>query len=274
MEDERRSETKNGMYLGVDCRKLLAVLKWTALVAAIVVSCSLIDFEYKKSTNAAKSTAAKSTNSVDAVKKAALKRSSETSANVNNLVDIMKSDEKIVDALENASAEEDEELVRSIVAEIQSRPNWEKTFSEDVQSAAVDALEACSPKVAPELAGFLASQYEDVVDDALDAFSSMIEELDDDNKKADLIVMLSKAVVDESFIEDVLIEIDVLDPKAKRTAVVGILKNGTAKFKEMLREDIDSLTDDEVKSEADDAKLIAQFEKWSDKEIAEDEDDE
>ena len=276
MEDERKNETKNGMYLTIDGTELLAVLKWAALVIAIVVSCSVIDFEYKKSTNAVKSTAAaaeKSTSKAHTARKAAHRWQKASLANVNNLDDIMKSDDKIVDALENASVEEDEELVRSIVAKIQSCPRWEKTFSEDVQSAAVDAIESFSASMASELAGFLASPYEDVVDDTLDAFSSLLEEIDDDSKKAELIVTLSKAVEDSSFIEDVLIEIDILDPKAKRTAVVGILKNGTEKFKSMLREDIDSLTDDEVKPEADDAKLIEQFEKWSDREIAEDEDD-
>ena len=276
MEDERKNETKNGMYLTIDGTELLAVLKWAALVIAIVVSCSVIDFEYKKSTNAVKSTAAaaeKSTSKARTARKTAYRWQKASLANVNNLDDIMKSDDKIVDALENASVEEDEELVRSIVAKIQSCPRWEKTFSEDVQSAAVDAIESFSASMASELAGFLASPYEDVVDDTLDAFSSLLEEIDDDNKKAELIVTLSKAVEDSSFIEDVLIEIDILDPKAKRTAVVGILKNGTEKFKSMLREDIDSLTDDEVKPEADDAKLIEQFEKWSDREIAEDEDD-
>lgn len=277
MEDERKNETKNGMYLAIDGVELLAVLKWAALVIAIVVSCSVIDFEYKKSTNAEKSTAAaveKSTSKAHTARKAAHRRQKASLANVNNLDDIMKSDDKIVDALESASAEEDEELVRSIVAKIQSCSRWEKTFSEDVQSAAVDAIESFSASMASELAGFLASPYEDVVDDTLDAFSSMLEEIDDDSKKAELIVTLSKAVEDSSFIEDVLIEIDILDPKAKRVAVVGILKNGTEKFKSMLREDIDSLTDDEVKPEADDVKLIEQFEKWSDREIAEDEDDE
>lgn len=276
MEDERKNKAKNGMYLTIDDTELLAVLKWAALVIAIVVSCSVIDFEYKKSTDARKSTAAaaeKSTSKAHTTRKAAHRQHKASLANVNNLDDIMKSDDKIVDALESASAEEDEELVRSIVAKIQSCPRWEKTFSEDVQSAAVDAIESFSASIASELAGFLASPYEDVVDDTLDAFSSLLEEIDDDSKKAELIVTLSKAVEDSSFIEDVLTEIDILDPKAKRAAVVGILKNGTDKFKSMLREDIDSLTDDEVKPEADDAKLIEQFETWSDREIAEDEDD-
>lgn len=278
MEDERKNEAKNGMYMAIDGTELLAVLKWAALVIAIVVSCSVIDFEYNKSTDARKSTAAaaaaeKSASKAHTARKAAHRQQKASLANVNNLDDIMKSDDKIVDALESASAEEDEELVRSIVAKIQSCPRWEKTFSEDVQSAAVDAIESFSAGMAPELAGFLASPYEDVVDDTLDAFSSMLEELDDDSKKAELIVTLSKAVEDSDFIEDVLTEIDILDPRAKRAAVVGILKNGTEKFKSMLREDIDSLTDDEVKPEADDAKLIEQFEKWSDREIAEDEDD-
>jgi hypothetical protein len=202
-----------------------------------------------------------------------MKPSQRISIDVNNISKVMEFDEKIVDVLEDASVNDNVAMLRCILGEMQKKAGWERVFSKDVQMTAVEAAGAHAVEMSAELAGFLASPHEEVVEDALDAFSMMFEELDDEERIADLIVMLSRIVENDDFIEDALSEIDILDPQPKLKAMSGVLTDGNEKFKSKLRAELEEMTDHKVKADQkDDITLLEHLKQWTSNEIADNDD--
>ena len=123
--------------------------------------------------------------------------------------------------------------------------DWHTNVSEEVQAAYISALKDFTPLSIPEVIPFLGSDYEDVKDTAQSEISDFIDDSEDDNLIAGLIVSISSLVEDEDFADRIVLKIDSMDSEIAAITMIGLMRNGTEVIKNSLRENMEFITDQE-----------------------------
>jgi hypothetical protein len=90
---------------------------------------------------------------------------------------------------------------------------------------------------------FLGSSHEDVAELAMTEIKDYIDDSEDENTIATLIVRLSSVVNDEDFAEDLVLKIDSLDTGIAAITMLGMMRNGTETIKKSLSENMEYITD-------------------------------
>ena len=156
-------------------------------------------------------------------------------------------DDRLEDLLDEITDDEDWPRMKKLARSLTAGDEWTEKLSEDAQSNLLDALSDFGAKALPEMVGFLASPYENVREDALNAIDGTLQDMEEKDA-AESIAMMARVVTDEDAIAAMLAEIDSFEPENAAAAILGIAKDGTPEFKEALKEELDDL----LEREADD----------------------
>lgn len=165
--------------------------------------------------------------------------------------------EKMITAGTKESIEQLEEFLREISFDekwkemaracevLTSVRDWHTNVSEEVQMAYLSALKDFTPLSIPEVIPFLGSDYEDVKDNAQTEISDFIDDSEDDNLIAGLIVSISSLVEDEDFADNLVLRIESMDTEIAALTMIGVMRNGTGVIKNSLKENMEFITDQE-----------------------------
>ena len=151
-------------------------------------------------------------------------------------------DDRLEDLLDEITDGEDWPKMKKLVQSLTARGKRLEALSEDAQSNIVDALSDFGAKALPDIVGFLASQYESVREETLNAIDGVLQEMEE-KEASEYIAVMSRAVSDEDAVSAMLADIDSFEPENAATAMLGIAKDGTAAFKLALRDELDDLLD-------------------------------
>lgn len=168
---------------------------------------------------------------------------------------IVSKDGKIMDILDDilrdiAFDEKWSEMSRAVEA-LNSIDGWQTNVTEETQLSFLSALKDFMPFAAAEIVPFLASSHEEVREMSMSEMMDFIDDSDDDNLIASLIVKLSSLVDDSDFADSLVLKIDNMETEVAALTMLGIMKNGSDTFKKSLSENIEFITEQtEVSEEA------------------------
>ena len=168
---------------------------------------------------------------------------------------IASKDGKITDILDDilrdiAFDEKWSEMSRAVEV-LNSIDGWETNVTEETQLSFLSALKDFMPFAAAEIVPFLASSHEEVREMSMSEMTDFIDDSDDDNLIASLIVKLSSLVDDSDFADSLVLKIDNMETEVAALTMLGIIKNGSDTFKKSLAENIEFITEQtEVSEEA------------------------
>lgn len=168
---------------------------------------------------------------------------------------IVSKDEKTMDLLDDilrdiAFDEKWSEMSRAVEV-LNSIDGWQTNVTEETQLSFLSALKDFMPFAAAEVVPFLASSHEEVREMSMSEMADFIDDSDDDNLIASLIVKLSSLVDDSDFADSLVLKIDNMETDVAALTMLGIIKNGSDTFKKSLAENIEYITEQtEVSEEA------------------------
>ena len=168
---------------------------------------------------------------------------------------IVSKDEKTMDLLDDilrdiAFDEKWSEMSRAVEV-LNSIDGWQTNVTEETQLSFLSALKDFMPFAAAEVVPFLASSHEEVREMSMSEMADFIDDSDDDNLIASLIVKLSSLVDDSDFADSLVLKIDNMETDVAALTMLGIIKNGSDAFKKSLAENIEFITEQtEVSEEA------------------------
>lgn len=154
--------------------------------------------------------------------------------------DLSAEEKKLMLDIENALDKEDLEALLATIEDVKVSTNTE------IRSDFVDALAWFGKKGMLELLPFMADRDEDVAQSAIDAWTSSLSEISNEQTKANYVEAASSVLMDEDALDQMMTELfDCEEPVAIQALVNIIEGGGTPKAIEVAKENYEFITSEE-----------------------------